>query len=81
MERETDGTVWVALDSLFHIGIARASGNPVFAKVIEDIRDALAHQSAFLNLLDRPPATDRTRSTGASSRPSSPAPARRRSRR
>ena len=49
MERETDGTVWVALDSLFHIGIARASGNPVFAKVIEEIRDALARQSAFLN--------------------------------
>jgi DNA-binding FadR family transcriptional regulator len=51
MERETDGTVWVALDSLFHIGIARASGNPVFAKVIEEIRDALARQSAFLNQL------------------------------
>ena len=51
MERETDGTVWVALDSLFHIGIARASGNPVFAKVIEEIRDALARQSAFLDQL------------------------------
>jgi len=49
MEHETDNTVWVALDSLFHITIARASGNPVFAKVIEEIRDALAGQSAFLN--------------------------------
>ena len=28
-----------------------ASGNPVFAKVIEEIRDALARQSAFLNQL------------------------------
>ena len=38
MEHETDNTVWVALDSLFHISIAQASGNPVFAKVIEEIR-------------------------------------------
>ena len=51
MEHETDNTVWVALDSLFHIAIAQASGNPVFAKVIEEIRDALARQSAFLNQL------------------------------
>lgn len=49
MEQETDNAVWVALDSLFHIAIAQASGNPVFAKVIEEIRDALARQSAFLN--------------------------------
>jgi DNA-binding FadR family transcriptional regulator len=51
MEHETDNTVWVALDSLFHITVAQASGNPVFAKVIEEIRDALARQSAFLNQL------------------------------
>ena len=51
MEHETDNTVWVALDALFHISIAQASGNPVFAKVIEEIRDALARQSAFLNQL------------------------------
>ena len=46
MEREEDGAVWVALDSLFHIAIARASANPVFGKVIEEIREALATQSA-----------------------------------
>jgi DNA-binding FadR family transcriptional regulator len=51
MERETDDTVWVALDSLFHVAVAQASGNPVFARVIEEIRDALARQSAFLNRL------------------------------
>ncbi|MFD0923527.1 FadR/GntR family transcriptional regulator [Saccharopolyspora rosea] len=51
MEEETDNTAWVALDSLFHITIAQASGNPVFGKVIEEIRDALARQSAFLNQL------------------------------
>jgi DNA-binding FadR family transcriptional regulator len=51
MDAETDNTAWVALDSLFHITIAQASGNPVFGKVIEEIRDALARQSAFLNRL------------------------------
>jgi DNA-binding FadR family transcriptional regulator len=51
MERETDDLAWVALDSLFHISVAHSSGNPVFGKVIEEIRDALAKQSAFLNQL------------------------------
>jgi DNA-binding FadR family transcriptional regulator len=51
MEQEADGTVWVALDSLFHIAVARASGNPVFGKVIEEIREAIATQSAFVNQL------------------------------
>ncbi len=51
MERETDPTAWVALDSLFHLIVAGASGNPVFQKVIEEIRDALARQSSFLNQL------------------------------
>ncbi|WP_165967958.1 FadR/GntR family transcriptional regulator [Saccharopolyspora elongata] len=59
MEQETDNTAWVALDSLFHITIAQASGNPVFAKVIEEIRDALARQSTLLNQLgDRRPASN-----------------------
>lgn len=52
MDVETDDAFWVSLDSLFHITIARASGNPVFGKVIEEIREALAVQSAFLNQLD-----------------------------
>ncbi len=51
MDAETDNTAWVALDSLFHITIAQSSGNPVFGKVIEEIRDALARQSSFLNQL------------------------------
>ncbi|MFF3544012.1 FadR/GntR family transcriptional regulator [Streptomyces platensis] len=51
MERETDTTAWVAMDSLFHLAIAQAAGNPVFRRVIEEIRDALARQSAFLNEL------------------------------
>ncbi|MFE1327546.1 FadR/GntR family transcriptional regulator [Streptomyces sp. NPDC058741] len=51
MERETDTTVWVAMDTLFHLGVAEAAQNPVFRRVIEEIRDALARQSAFLNEL------------------------------
>ena len=51
MDAESDNTAWVALDSLFHITIAQASGNPAFGQVIEEIRDALARQSAFLNQL------------------------------
>ncbi|WP_432133722.1 MULTISPECIES: FadR/GntR family transcriptional regulator [unclassified Streptomyces] len=49
MERETDTTAWVAMDTLFHLAVAEASQNPVFRRVIEEIRDALARQSAFLN--------------------------------
>jgi DNA-binding FadR family transcriptional regulator len=52
MERETDTTAWVAMDTLFHLGVAQAAQNPVFRRVIEEIRDALARQSAFLNDLD-----------------------------
>ncbi|WP_428936494.1 FadR/GntR family transcriptional regulator [Streptomyces sp. ACT015] len=51
MERETDTTSWVALDTLFHLAVAQAAQNPVFRRVIEEIRDALARQSAFLNEL------------------------------
>ncbi len=51
MERETDTTAWVALDTVFHLAVAEASRNPVFRRVIEEIRDALARQSAFLNEL------------------------------
>jgi DNA-binding FadR family transcriptional regulator len=51
MERETDTTAWVAMDTLFHLALAEAAQNPVFRRVIEEIRDALARQSAFLNEL------------------------------
>jgi DNA-binding FadR family transcriptional regulator len=51
MEAETDTTAWVAMDTLFHLGVAEAAQNPVFRRVIEEIRDALARQSAFLNEL------------------------------
>ncbi|WP_042371515.1 FadR/GntR family transcriptional regulator [Streptacidiphilus neutrinimicus] len=51
MERETDTTAWVAMDSLFHLAVAEAAQNPVFRRVIEEIRDALARQSYFLTEL------------------------------
>ncbi|WP_406728837.1 FadR/GntR family transcriptional regulator [Streptomyces sp. GD-15H] len=51
MDRETDTTAWVAMDTLFHLAVAESTQNPVFRRVIEEIRDALARQSAFLNQL------------------------------
>ncbi|MFG3661037.1 FadR/GntR family transcriptional regulator [Streptomyces sp. NPDC047706] len=51
MEQETDTTAWVAMDTLFHLAVAEAAQNPVFRRVIEEIRDALARQSEFLNEL------------------------------
>ncbi|MFF9202708.1 FadR/GntR family transcriptional regulator [Streptomyces sp. NPDC014986] len=51
MERETDTVAWVAMDTLFHLTVAEAAQNPVFRRVIEEIRDALARQSAFLDQL------------------------------
>ncbi|MET9367418.1 FadR/GntR family transcriptional regulator [Streptomyces griseoflavus] len=60
MERETDTAAWVAMDTLFHLAVAEAAQNPVFRRVIEEIRDALARQSAFLNELgDRRGQSDR----------------------
>lgn len=59
MSTETDPESWVAMDSTFHATIARASGNKVFASVVADIRDALAHQSETLNMVaDRQHASD-----------------------
>ena len=59
MSTETDPESWVAMDSTFHATIARASGNKVFASVVADIRDALAHQSETLNMVaDRQRASD-----------------------
>jgi DNA-binding FadR family transcriptional regulator len=51
MSAEDDDLSWVALDTLFHITIAKSSQNPAFSKVIEEIREALATQSTFLNKL------------------------------
>ncbi|MFY1679679.1 MULTISPECIES: FadR/GntR family transcriptional regulator [unclassified Streptomyces] len=52
MEREYDTVTWAALDTRFHLTVAEAARNPVFRRVVEEIRDALARQSAFLDGLD-----------------------------
>jgi DNA-binding FadR family transcriptional regulator len=49
MEADTDPQVWIGLDASFHLAIAEASKNPVFAQVINSIRTALSSQSAMLN--------------------------------
>lgn len=59
MASEDDPEAWVALDSSFHVAVARASRNKVFENVVSNIRDALAHQSETLNMVaDRRLASD-----------------------
>jgi GntR family transcriptional repressor for pyruvate dehydrogenase complex len=53
MSDEDDVHKWVQLDSAFHAGIARASGNRVFESVIADMRDAMASQSETLTIVGR----------------------------
>lgn len=50
MERESDLTIWTRLDAAFHLTIAQASGNPVFADVLASIAAALTGQSQLLNV-------------------------------
>ena len=50
-EDEDDPEMWVALDASFHATIAAASGNGVFARVVNDIRDAMVNQSETINLI------------------------------
>jgi GntR family transcriptional repressor for pyruvate dehydrogenase complex len=50
MDHDTEPHVWVRLDSLFHVGLAEASGNPVLAAFVTSIRDALAAQSEMINM-------------------------------
>lgn len=54
MEVETDPQVWIGLDATFHVMVAEASKNPVFAQVVRSIRSALSEQSAMLNERSRP---------------------------
>ncbi|WP_349310255.1 FadR/GntR family transcriptional regulator [Microbacterium sp. MM2322] len=51
MDATTDPAEWVELDSRFHVLVAEASGNAVFARAVGDIRDALSHQSGVVNLI------------------------------
>lgn len=52
MVAEPDAARWAELDSALHAAIAAASGNPVFADILERIGGALSSQSAALNLTD-----------------------------
>lgn len=50
MDAETDNAIWTRLDASFHVTIAQASGNPVFADVLSSIGTALTRQSEMLNV-------------------------------
>lgn len=51
LEHELKPRLWVVLDSLFHVSVAEASGNAVFASVVADTREALSRQSEIINLV------------------------------
>ncbi|RAN74858.1 GntR family transcriptional regulator [Bacillus sp. SRB_336] len=51
MSGEDDPEIWVSLDGSFHAAIATASGNGVFERVVNDIRDAMVNQSETINLI------------------------------
>ncbi|WP_449371950.1 FadR/GntR family transcriptional regulator [Arthrobacter psychrolactophilus] len=51
MAEEDDPEIWVSLDASFHAAVAKASGNDVFERVVNDIRDAMAKQSETINLI------------------------------
>ncbi|MFF8186089.1 FadR/GntR family transcriptional regulator [Microbacterium sp. NPDC016588] len=50
MEAAVDAQEWVRLDAALHVAIAQASGNPVFADILAQIRSALASQSSLVDL-------------------------------
>lgn len=50
MAGSTDPGAWTELDAQFHLAIAQASGNRVFAAVLGSIGTALRKQSAMLNI-------------------------------
>lgn len=51
MERQEDALKWVKLDSDFHVLIAEASQNRLFARIVLDSREALMRQSELVNLM------------------------------
>jgi DNA-binding FadR family transcriptional regulator len=45
LDSESDPERWVVLDASFHVAVARASGNSVQLRLIEDLRDLLVEHS------------------------------------
>jgi GntR family transcriptional repressor for pyruvate dehydrogenase complex len=45
LDSERDPERWVVLDAAFHVAIARASGNGVQLRLVEDLRDLLVEHS------------------------------------
>jgi GntR family transcriptional repressor for pyruvate dehydrogenase complex len=50
-EAEADPARRVRVDSQFHVAVARASGNPLFARLVEDLRSAVEEQSLAVSLV------------------------------
>lgn len=52
-EGEGDPGRRVRIDSRFHVAVARATGNPLFARLVEDLRSAVEEQSLAVSLAPR----------------------------
>ena len=50
-EAEADPARRVRVDSHFHIAVAQATGNPLFARLVEDLRNAVEEQSLAVSLV------------------------------
>lgn len=50
-ESEADPARRVRVDSRFHVCVARATGNPLFARLVEDLRNAVEEQSLAVSLV------------------------------
>ena len=67
-EAESDPARRVRVDSQFHVAVATATGNSLFARLVEDLRGAVEEQSLAVSLVPgrrRPPPA----STAPCSRP------------
>jgi DNA-binding FadR family transcriptional regulator len=51
LEAESDPARRVRADSQFHVAVARASGNPLFARLVEDLRSVVEEQSLAVSLV------------------------------
>ncbi|MCU1491061.1 MAG: hypothetical protein JWM85_2466, partial [Acidimicrobiaceae bacterium] len=49
-EAEADPGRRVRIDSRFHVAVARATGNPLFGRLVEDLRSAVEEQSLAVSL-------------------------------
>jgi GntR family transcriptional regulator, transcriptional repressor for pyruvate dehydrogenase complex len=50
-ESEADPAKRVKVDAQFHVAVARATGNPLFARLVDDLRRAMEEQSLAVSIV------------------------------